>query len=646
MPVENPPFDLTGKVALLTGAAAGLVFANGCGSSEVVEHSVAISEANALIAEVRVSLPRPARVFVEYDNPIAGRYRTALGPRSEEHVIPVVRLRADTTYDYTVFTVDGSDVSNPVRGPGGSFTTGALPASFASIFTTVAGRSSQPLILTDYAKEYVFFDEVGALVWYLPVENAGAVVRLPGQENFLSLSGRSGESRLSQFTPLGEVTALPGDFALAHHEVAFVDDERALMPVSQTLVHDDSGNGDPRKFLYDTLGVWHSTTGRVEQVWNAKDTWDILDPAQHWKPAIVDEGVTNWTHINSVSFGPHGNIVLSSRNRNQIISLDPNYKIAWQLHGPDSDYEFPDPADRFYRPHTAAQLANGNILLFDNGHGRPDAEGGLYSRALELRLDDAAGTAVKVWEYRPDPDIYSPYVSSAYRLNNGNTLVNFGVRQNRHGPLVVVEADANGEEVFRVEAALLYTPGEGKRERYRTYRAYAGIEAIHGETMLRPPTAGVDSLDERLAMHYGRMSRVATEPSAGVREGPAPRMEEPFELYLEDGFLVYAKGACEAEDIALPFFAHVYPKERQDLPADQRNVGFESLGFKFSDTHAKRGLWPLVWQGRCHAVLQLPEYEIDHIETGQLVAEGETTDGGERPSESSASVPWSVEIRL
>lgn len=610
-------------------AAAGLMFANGC-APVVVEHSAAVSEANALIAEVQVSLSRSARVFVEYDNPFAGRYRTALGPRGREHAIPVVRLRAETTYDYTVFTVDGSDVSNAVRGPGGSFTTGALPASFAPIFTTATGRSSQPLILTDYGKEYVFFDEVGALVWYVPVANAGAVARLPGQENFLSLSGgQYEEGHLSQFTPLGEVAKLPGDFALAHHEVAFVDDARALMPMSQTFVPDDAGNDDPRKFRYDILGVWHLATGHVEQVWNAKETWDILDPAQHWKPVFVDgEGFTIWTHINSVSLGPHGNIVLSSRNRNQIISLDPDYKIAWQLHGPDSDYEFPDPADRFYRQHTAAQLANGNILLFDNGSERPDAEGGLYSRALELRLDDAAGTAVKVWEYRPDPDIYSPYVSSAYRLTNGNTLVNFGVRRNRHGPLAIVEVDADGEEVFRIETALLYASAEEqKRTRYRSYRAYAGIEAIHGETMLRPPTARVDSLDERLARHYGRMSRVATGP---------------FELYLNDGLLVYAKKACEAADIALPFFAHVYPKKRQDLPADRREFGFESL----VESHAGRGLWPFVWQGRCHAMLRLPEYEIDHIKTGQLVAEGETTDGGERPNESSVSVPWSVDIRL
>jgi hypothetical protein len=36
----------------------------------------------------------------------------------------------------------------------------------------------------------------------------------------------------------------------------------------------------------------------------------------------------------------------------------------------------------------------------DNGDGRPAAEGGQYSRALELALDWNSMTASKVWEYR------------------------------------------------------------------------------------------------------------------------------------------------------------------------------------------------------------------------------------------------------
>ena len=622
------------KLLFFLFATAGLVFAAEEETSErqahgdssaVVRHSAAVSEANALIAEVRVSLSRPARVFVEYDNPLAGRYRTRLEAPAAEHTIPIVRLRAETTYDYTVFTVYGSDGSDAVRGPSGSFTTGAPPEQLASMFTTATGRSSQPLILANGrdrgsgVDNIVLFDEVGALVWHANVTKAGPVSRPRGQDDFVFLpAGR----HLKYVTPIGEAGDL-GDLDTvgnAHHDFVVLGGGRVLFPIGRTLFHhyDSAGGGLRTVFQYDTLGIWHSATGKVEQVWNSKDVWNVTDPTQHWG-RVRENGATRWTHMNSVTIGPRGNIVLSLRRRNQVVSLSPDYEIEWQLFGPHSDYEFPDPADRFYRQHTASQLANGNVLLFDNGNERPQAEGGEYSRALELRLDDAAGTATKVWEYRPDPDIYAPIVSSAYRLDNGNTLVNFGTRDRddppHPKPLVFVEADADGNEVFRVETVQL----DWFSIRYRAQ----GIDAIRGETMLRPPTALGRSSEKHLTMRY--------EDKAHVAAGP-------FDLYLGGGRLMYAKDPCEAEDIALPFFLHAFPEERKNLPAEQREYGFENLDFKFMD-HG------MLWQDRCHAELLLPEYAIDHLRTGQFAVGDETAHGRGHPNGSPTRI-WSVAIPL
>ena len=564
-----------------------------------------MSESNALIAEVRVSLTSPANVFVEYDNPLAGRYRTRLEARAAEHTISIVRLRPETTYDYTIFTASDSEESEAIRGPSGSFTTGALPEPLASVFTMATGRSSQPLILSGYNLRknsyFIFWDEVGALVWYLRVERARAVARPPGSEDFLFSIRQVG---LRRFTPLGRVTHLARDIAIRNHDLVPLDGGRVLFPVENA---EDFGNGDQRRrIVYDSIVIWHSATSRIEEVWNAREAWDIFDPLQHGQPAGH-----SWTHLNSVVPGGRGNLLLSFRSRSQVVSLRPNYEIGWQLHGPESDYEFPDPNDRFHKQHTASQLANGNILLFDNGNGRPDTEGGEYSRALELRLDDAAGTAVKVWEYRHRPDIYAPYASSAYRLDSGHTLVNFGTRRGEHAraPRVVVEVDANGEEVFRVEAVHLH-------ERTSRYRAQGGIKAIYGETMLRQPTA-FEHRPPPVRLHYERMKRVAAET---------------FNVYLEDRHLVYAKAPCDAEDIALPFFLHVHPKRHYLLKEDRREFGFDNLDFKFF----QRGLR---WEGGCHAEVPLPHYEIDRIATGQSVAEDDVTDA-------SAAAAWSAEIPL
>ena len=608
--------------------AAGLVYAVALVSVEaaarnafgVVEHSVTESRTNALIAEVRVSLSGPASVFVEYDNPLAGRYRTRLAVPAAEHLIPIVRLRPETTYDYTIFVVNETHESEPVRGPSGSFTTGSLPEPLASVFTTATGRSSQPLILSDYKLQdagyeyFVFWDEVGALVWYLRVKKSGPVARAPGQENFHFLPLSSYNGGLMQFTPLGKVTDLAGSLLRkSHHELVLLDGDRVLLPVSKSAYF---GSGDERRQIrYDNLVIWHSATGRIEEVWRPREAWDMLDPAQHWEP-VDDEGVQNWTHLNSVNLGGRGNFLLSLRNRSQVISLTPDHQIEWQLHGPESDFEFPRPTDRFYGQHTASQLANGNVLLFDNGRRRPDVEGGQYSRALELRLNDAAGTAVRVWEYRSDPDIYAPVASSAYRLDSGNTLVNFGSREKRVvNMLVVVEADVNGDEAFRVETVHV-------RERSVRYRAQGGIGAIYGETMLRPPTEYVQR-PPPLRLHYQRMKHIAAST---------------FDVYLDDGYLVYAKAPCSAEDIEQPFFLHVRPQKPYVLAEDRREVGFDNLDVKFVRSGVR-------WQGRCHVEVPLPEYAIDHIATGQA-AEAAAADGSEGPNDSPASVPWRVDIPL
>ena len=485
------------RVGLLLGvlAAAGALGAASPAAADagVVHHRAAVSAANSLTAEVRISLDRAARVFVEYDNPQAGRYRTALSEPGATHVIPIVRLRPETTYDYTIFVAAGDPAAGgDTAVAGGRFTTGRPPPPVAAAPVRVTGRSSQPLILADHhtaeSTYLVLWDETGGVVWYqltdfVPPIRSSPVDRLPGG-NFVFLKG----GLVTEMTPLGEVVnryPRGGAWGLPHHDVTVLDDGRVIYPSREFIVFDDSANGGAAntRFKVDQLRIWDPASGRVELVWEAKAAWDILDPNQRAGGPRAG-GATNWVYLNSVSIGPRGNVILSLRSRSRVVALSPDFRtLAWQLNGPDSDYEFPNPADRFYAQHTASQLANGNVLVFDNGNGRPEAEGGEYSRALELRLDDHAGAAVKVWEYRPATGIFSRGGGSAYRLRNGNTLVCFAVGERLTAGLLVVEADAAGNEVFRLEYLPWYEPAP------TGYRAYGGITSIMGETMLRPPAA-------------------------------------------------------------------------------------------------------------------------------------------------------------
>ena len=490
----RPILGLLAGASVFLGAAFPAAAEDAPAVIRVTWHGASVSADNALIAEVRVSLTGAARVFVEYDNPQAGRYRTAPTEPGAAHVIPIVRLRPQTTYDYTIFVVDGADRAAAATGPHARFTTGALPPLLAELRIQAYGRSSLPLIQSLYRRRidrqdhHVFWDETGAAVWYRDGTSLGAPIRqLPGGTFLFSERGN-----LTEITPLGEVVnrIAREETGLPHHELTLLDDGRVIYPGREVYVFDDSANGGAEEttFLVDNLRIWDPARGVIEQVWDAKAAWDIRDPNQRLPGPVRDDGSFSWTHVNSVSFGPDGNAILSSRGRNQVVSLSPDFRtIEWQLNGPDSDFRFPNPADRFYGQHTATQLANGNVLVFDNGVSRPEAEGGEYSRALELRLDHAAGTAVKVWEYRLDPDFFAHRAGSAYRLDNGHTLINFSntPESRPHVPITVVEVDAAGAEVFRLETMDDLPPVERSR-----YRAGGGVEAIMGETMLRPPAAG------------------------------------------------------------------------------------------------------------------------------------------------------------
>ena len=82
----------------------------------------------------------------------------------------------------------------------------------------------------------------------------------------------------------------------------------------------------------------------------------------------------------------------------------------------------------------------------------------------------------KVWEYRHQPDIFASFISSAYRLDNGNTLINFGTTPDvEMVPITAVEVDRAGNEVWKLQMT-----GPTLRNRYRVY----SLESIMGESSL------------------------------------------------------------------------------------------------------------------------------------------------------------------
>ena len=165
-----------------------------------------------------------------------------------------------------------------------------------------------------------------------------------------------------------------------------------------------------------------------------------------------------WSHGNTIVPLDGERVLVSFRNISVVAIIDkPTGKIVWRLGD-----------EVLAQQHDPNVLPNGNVLIFDNGASRRFLPQG-FSRVIEV---DPATNAI-VWEYRDRPllNFFSPNISGARRLPNGNTLVTEG----RFGRLFQVTASkevvweyvsphfvpgVNGEVSNAVFRATHYMPGE------------------------------------------------------------------------------------------------------------------------------------------------------------------------------------------
>ena len=464
---------------------------------QVLNAEATVSPNNSLIINIEVTVDTDSRVSVEYENPGVGRFRSRTTESLDtSHTISVVRLRPSTTYCYQVFA-EGANGQVSYELPG-TFKTCQLPALLQEAsFTLQQGQPSYPLTLLDYEdggfNGMVMLDSQANVVWYYGSDEARILAIAQKPNGNLVHQLRSVGIR--EITPLGEEVSRLDELCVSpdssggrwHHEVLLRPCNKALLLGWER--HDTTETLGPEHGLQksDTVEEWDQDTGESQVLFDIFDFIPVTDRTEtsnhstsNWiRPACpkpVFEVMQDWTHANSLSATPRGNIIIPMRHLNQIISIAPDFQsIEWRLGGPGGQFDFSNPADQFYHQHSAVELPNENILLFDNGNTRPSEEGGEYTRALELKLDSETMTATKVWEYRHDPDLFNECCGYVTRLPGGNTVISFGFF-NR----TFVEADSEGNAVavMKLETS----------EPNVTYRAQP-IDSIFGESELppRPP---------------------------------------------------------------------------------------------------------------------------------------------------------------
>ncbi|HEY9563657.1 MAG TPA: aryl-sulfate sulfotransferase, partial [Nocardioides sp.] len=254
--------------------------------------------------------------------------------------------------------------------------------------------------------------------------------------------------------------------------------------------HDSIRTTDGRTIL---LGYEpNSATGKLDAVVQELDSagnvtldWNSADHVDIASESVVPATNNDYAHINSVVETADGNLLLSFRHLSAVFKIARRSEdghqagdVLWRLGGRTSDFTFPD--DALGGPcaqHTASELPNGNILIFDNGSADAtrdmcvdpqDRANGTQRRAstriTEYALDEERGAASLISSY--DEGGFALFAGGVVQLPNGNRLIGWAAARES----VASEINGQGQRIWSIRDT-----NTDLTKRLFTYRAASGV---------------------------------------------------------------------------------------------------------------------------------------------------------------------------
>lgn len=320
--------------------------------------------------------------------------------------------------------------------------------------------------------------------------------------------------------------------ALSHHDAVFMPNGNILLLTWELVYTDElvALGRDPDEIAIEGY-MWSEKIVEIEPVgsnqinvvwqWEIKDHYIQDFDASKQNYGVISEhpelfninlpdlnssnsnASRDWNHFNSIDYNESlDQILISVRNSDEIWIIDHSTTTAEAasheggLYGRGGDilYRWGNPSayergevneQQLFGQHGAHWIRDGltdagKIMLFNNGNGRPGTD---YSTAEILIPPQGAnggyitsasnpfGPEEAEWVYgdQAGEDFYSPYLSNAQRLVNGNTLINAG------SPGRIFEIDLDRNTVWQYEIPLFGdTPANqgGNVNNNSNFRAY------------------------------------------------------------------------------------------------------------------------------------------------------------------------------
>ena len=131
-------------------------------------------------------------------------------------------------------------------------------------------------------------------------------------------------------------------------------------------------------------------------------------------------------------------------------------------------------------------------------------------------------------------------------------------------------------------------------------------DKVYNNTIVTLANLDLSPAGEALADAWREAYRLATDGK--------PVVSSKFDVYFNENerTLTYIQESCQSDLLVEPFLLTVYPVSVNDLPDKFKQASYGSFDFFFRE-HG------VVFDGKCMATVQLPEYRIARIHTGQYI---------------------------
>lgn len=409
------------------------------------------------------------------------------------HQVPIVGLYANYSNQVQV-TLTYKDGTTEQK----TFTikTGKLPKNLRNTKITVSKSNKSKMEIGNNELTYInktseepfAVDADGNIRWYSTLYSRHTFVQLSNGHLLIQnrANGNKGSYNvLSETDYLGRIyrryrfsdklgkSSLEQYITAVHHDALELPNHNLLVTIS---------GGD--KYAEDVIAEIDYKTGKTVKVIDFKK---LLPSSMYrnYNSTTTKGGKIDWLHMNSLYYDQKtGNLLVSARN--QDITMSINYKtgkINWIYSGKKKSSWPKKYRSKLLTPTKGTKITGGQhdltllsdkngklkVLLYDNNIDVTNGDSktsGKYSQAVQYTIDTKKMTIKQTWSYGKSLEKanFTRVIGSAQRLSNGNTLIDFGYKNNG-SQSNIIEVDSNNNQVFNL------TISSSKTDRTYVYRA-------------------------------------------------------------------------------------------------------------------------------------------------------------------------------